>query len=225
MNAIAENKATELQNAAVDGRTTRTVRGPRAAPSTRVAWSGGLSEEELKRPGGVLLSMLIQRANELGHQLGDMAKQLGVTYGYISQLRSGLRKTHQISETFATSCALYLGAPRMTVLLASGRVKPEDVFSDPNEMLNLLPRAIQFIRQDPEFGPLMPADLQNADQRLQYFVVSLYEKATNRSLLPGRENAAELGRQIENFNAYRAQMIEQVEAGRARNALSDESDE
>lgn len=225
MNAIAENKVAELQDAAVDGRTTRTVRGPRAAPSTRVAWSGGLSQEELKRPGGILLAMLIQRANELGHQLGDMAKELGVTYGYISQLRSGLRKTHQISDTFATSCALYLGTPRMSVLLASGRVKPEDVFGDPHEMLNMLPRAIQFIRHDPEFGPLMPTDILNADEHLQYFIVSLYEKATKRVLLPGRENAAELGQQINQFNAYRAQMIEQVEAGRARNSLSGSEEE
>jgi hypothetical protein len=225
MNAIAEKKAGQLREAAVDGRTTRTSRGPRTEPTTRVAWSGGLSEEELMRPGGILLSMLIQRANELGHQLGDMAKELGVTYGYISQLRTGLRKTHQISDAFATSCALYLGAPRMTVLLASGRVKPEDVFPDPNELLNTLPRAIQFIRHDTEFGPLMPPDMLNADPQLQYFVVTMYEKATGRVLLPGRENPASLGEQITNFNAYRARMLEQIEAGRAKNTLSDDSED
>jgi hypothetical protein len=217
-------KVTQLQNAAVDGRTTRKVRGPKGE-STRVPWSGGLSPEELARPGGTLLSMLIHRANELGHQLGDMARELNVTYGYISQLRSGLRKTEHISDHFANSCALYLGAPRMTVLLASGRVKPEDVFSDPVEMVSMLPRAIKFIQSDPTYGPLMPPELINADQRLQYFIVSLFEDATGKTLLPGRANVSEIAQQIEHFKEIRNRLIAQTDEERLRKAGNPDDNE
>jgi hypothetical protein len=225
MATTTDNKVTQLQEAAVDGRKLRKVRGPKGE-STRVPWSGGLSPEELARPGGTLLSMLIHRANELGHQLGDMAHDLNVTYGYISQLRSGLRKTEHISDHFANACALYLGAPRMTVLLASGRVKPEDVFSDPVEMVSLLPRAIKFIQGDPKYGPLMPPDLLNADQKLQYFVVTMFEDATGKTLLPGRANSSELAKQIQQFHEIRSKMIAQTQEERLRKAgNSEEGDE
>lgn len=217
-------KVTQLQNAAVDGRTTRKVRGPKGE-STRVPWSGGLSPEELARPGGTLLSMLIHRANELGHQLGDMARELNVTYGYISQLRSGLRKTEHISDHFANACALYLGAPRMTVLLASGRVKPEDVFSDPVEMVSMLPRAIKFIQSDPKYGPLMPPDLMHADQRLQYFIVTLFEDASGKTLLPGRANESEIAQQIQQFQEIRNRLIAQTEEERLRKAGNPDDNE
>jgi len=209
-----DTKVAQFESAAVDGRKTRTVRGPKG-PSTRVPWSGGLDVEELARPGGILLSMLLKRANELGHQLGQMADELGVTYGYISQLRTGLRKTSHISDAFATACALYLGAPRMTVLLASGRVKPEDTFADPAAMISALPHAIELMAKDPKYGPLMPPELLGADARMQYLVVTLFEEATGRSILPGRENPLNIAQQIQKFEQHRANMIAQLEQSRA----------
>lgn len=49
-----------------------------------------------------------------------MARELGVTYGYVSQLRIGLRNVATISKTFATSCARFLGVAPAVVLLLSG---------------------------------------------------------------------------------------------------------
>src|SRR5690606_21922382 len=48
----------------------------------RIPWSGNLDEVELSRPGGLLLAALIRCANERRQQLNEMAKELGVTYGY-----------------------------------------------------------------------------------------------------------------------------------------------
>lgn len=207
----------------VDGRSLRAVRGPKGE-STRVPWTGGLSMDELQRPGSVLLSMLVYRANELGHQLGDMAKELNVTYGYISQLRSGMRKTEHISDAFANSCALYLNTPRMTVLLASGRVRPEDLFTDPTNMLHLLPGALLTIKKHPAWGPLMPPGLlDGGDERMQYFVVSLFEKATGLNLLTeaGEERAdpAFIAKQVLAYHELRANLLAEVEeANEAKNS-------
>jgi hypothetical protein len=114
----------------------------------------------------------------------------------------------------------------MTVLLASGRVKPEDVFSDPVEMITLLPRAIKFIQGDPKYGPLMPPDLINADQKLQYFIVTMFEDATGKTLLPGRANPVEIAKQIQQFQEIRNNLIAQTEEERLRKAGNpDEGDE
>lgn len=180
--------------------------------SERKRWFGGLSDEELSRPGGILLSMLIHHANENGDPLPDMARALNVTYGYISQLRNGQRKTAHISDQFATACALYLGCPRMSVLLASGRVKAEDVFEDPSEVSAALPAALRFIQSHPKFGPLMPPAAFAVSPEFQLFIVMLFEAAEGRQLLPARQSMAEVAESMNAFAQKREKLMKQVEA-------------
>jgi hypothetical protein len=182
--------------------------------TARQGWSGGLSESELALPGGILLSMLVHHANEKGHLLSRMATELNVTYGYISQLRNGQRLTAHISDQFATACALYLGCPRMTVLLAAGRVKAEDVFEDPSEVSAAIPAALRFIQSNPRFGPLMPPAVFAASPEMQLFVVTLFEAAEGRALLPGRQNMAEVAASMLQYEEKRAKLVLQVEADR-----------
>lgn len=187
-------------------------------PQKRQPWAGGLSDEELKRPGGVLLAMLIAHANECGDQLADMAKKLSVSYGYIAQLRGGGRRPEHISDEVANACAAYLGVPRLTVLLAAGRVKPEDVLEDVPEMLMMLPAAIRYIQQHPNFGPLMPADILTASNDLKLFVVTLFEAATGRSLLPGRRDPVALAEQVRQFESYREKLLTRAQEDADRRA-------
>ena len=208
----------------IDGRKLRTVRGPKG-PSTRVPWSGGLSREELLRPGGTLLAMLIGRANQLGHQLGDMAKELNVTYGYISQLRSGHRKTEHISDAFADACAAYLDKPRKLVLVAAGRVRPEDDYERPEAALQQLPAAMSFIQNDADFGAFMPPELTSADERLQIFIVKLYERAKGVHLLPGFTDPKQIAQQVAQLNDYRDTLRARVETERLAKANGTSSDE
>ena len=207
-----------------DGRKMRTVRGPKG-PSTRVPWSGGLAKEELARPGGTLLAMLIGRANQLGHQLGQMADELNVTYGYISQLRSGARQTQHISDAFADAAALYLDKPRMTILIASGRVRPEDVYEKPETSIQQLSAAMSYIQNDPEFGAFMPPEMVSADEKLQMFIVRLYDKARGVSLLPGYTDPAKTAAWVEKVNAERDRLRASVAEERARKAAGGGSDE
>jgi len=182
----------------------------------RTAWMGGIAKDELAKPGGILLGMLTSRANELGQQLGTMAEELNCTYGYIAQLRSGLRETKNISDEFADACALYLGVPRMTVLLAAGRVKPSDVYEDAHEAMATVPRAIQFMRGDSIFGPIMPSEVTTASLEMQFFIVQLYEAATGRKLLPGAFDAEVMAHMIEQYQAARAKLSSVVDTDRKR---------
>ncbi len=179
-------------------------------------WAGGLSEAELARPGGILLAMLVHQANLNGHALGTMADELNVTYGYINQLRNRHREIAHLSDEFATACALYLGVPRLTVLLAAGRIRPEDVFEQPNEMISALPAALQLIERHPSFGPMMPATIYAAEPQMQLFIVSLFEAATNCKLLPGRHNPSDIAFAIQMFAERRAKLVAKVEADRRR---------
>lgn len=192
-----------------------------AAKSTRVAWNGNLDKTELSRPGGLLLAALIQCANTRGETMAEMSQALGVTYGYVNQLRNGLRQTSQISDDFALSCAHYLVCPRMTVLMLAGRITPEDVFESTELVAAELPRAMRFVCDDPEGGPQVPEDVRNGSYRAQFLVVRLYETATGRQLLSQRLNLDSFAQEIAKMKALQQARREQVEAYVARKQSSD----
>ena len=147
----------------------------------RIGWIAGMEKEELDRPGAALLAMLLAAATHRQMQLQELATALGVTYPYIAQLRSGYRQVVNVSEEFLTKAAEFLQVPRMSVLLAAGRVRIQDFY--PTDVMAKVEPALRFIQADGELGGSMPPSVFAADPALQLFIVDLYQKATHRNLL------------------------------------------
>lgn len=178
----------------------------------RIAWSGNLDEEEITRPGGLLLAALIRCANERRMQLNDMARELGVTYGYVNQLRSGIRSVNQVSDDFALACARYLGVPRLTVLMLAGRITPEDVFETQDMMASEVGRAMAYIYEDPEWGHLVTPEVRNTSIESQYVIVRLYEKANDKVLMTRHLDPGTLTGEIlklKEIQATRAKLVDE----------------
>lgn len=190
--STAKKKATKksVVKAGVDGRSLRTKRTVTPA-ERRLGWSG-LSEEELTRQGSTLLAWLVHTANERGLQMKELAEKLGVTYGYIAQLRSGIRDITKISDEFSEACADFLNTTKMAVWIASGRIKAEDFYEEPDTLPTYLESALHFIQKDVEWGAFLPPSVFKADIATQQFIVLAYERATGRNLVPTKLNIAEI---------------------------------
>lgn len=147
----------------------------------RLAWSG-LSREELSRPGATLLACLVQTANRDGLQMKELADRLGVTYGYIAQLRNGQRNIPHISETFVARCADFLRVPAIVVKIAAGKICPEDFIFPEDEYEARLDSALAHIHSDTAFGPWMPATAMQLDVSVKTFIVLCYQQATGVTL-------------------------------------------
>jgi transcriptional regulator with XRE-family HTH domain len=154
------------------------------AIGARVAWST-LSEDESRRPGAMLLSLLLAAANRKGLQLEQLAVELDVTYGYFAQLRNGLRPIAHISDEFAMRCAKFLRLPRVSVLAAAGKLSVSD-FYEPISADLLLDQSIQAIIEDPHYAGFTPETLTECSIEMKMFILKLYEKATGRILLPNQ---------------------------------------
>ncbi|MDI1270485.1 MAG: DNA-binding protein [Polaromonas sp.] len=180
-----------------------------------VAWSGGISDEEMARPGALLMGALLHRANERGQTLTAMAHELGRTYGYINQLRSGLRLISSISDDFALECAMYLSVPRQTIYMMAGKITPSDMF-ERNEMKACQIRhAMSFIVQDLEWGPLVTLELRQCAMDSQYCLVRLYEKATKKVLMDEHLDTDSLSLEISRLTELqdkRAQLMKNAAA-------------
>ncbi|MBC8738540.1 helix-turn-helix domain-containing protein [Paraburkholderia sp. UCT31] len=209
------NKDSNVVGAGAGGGAEAGAKREAPVPARCLGWTGGLWQEDMKKPGGVLLAMLSAKAAELGHSQAEMCEALGYTGGYISQLRGGARKTVHIQDEFVTACAAYLGVPRITVQVASRRMSPLDMYADPHEALRCVPKAIKWIQKDEKYGPLVPPELPDLSPQMQLFVVFLYEAATNTKLLPGYEDPEELTRQMEVFIEQHLALLAKAEREKA----------
>jgi transcriptional regulator with XRE-family HTH domain len=148
-----------------------------------LVWQGTLAQDELAKPGGMLLAMLVGAARERRESLNKAALQIGVSYGYINQLRSGARSVRLISDDFAQNCAHYLGISRIKVLIASGRLRAEELLEATPGFQDELNAAVRYIVAA-NVTPCLPVEeLQNASVALQFSFVQLYERATSKRLL------------------------------------------
>ncbi len=138
-------------------------------------------------PGGALMGWLFDEARVRGHQQLDLSKLLGVTVGYLHQLRSGMRQASNISADFAAACASYLQVPTIVVKLVSGQVRMAD-FAWPNvSETELVERAFQRLCTDPVVMAALPARLDSLNFEARRALVLLYSEVSCQDFFSLRE--------------------------------------
>jgi transcriptional regulator with XRE-family HTH domain len=161
----------------------RNNNGTEAAPE----WHG-MDEEDLRRPGAALLVWLIKTAVQRGDKMHQLAAALGVTYGYLVQLKKGIRATTRVSEEVIRAAARYLGVPAIAVRLAVGQVTLSD-FDLPGERFSQrVDNGLDFISKDPAYSFLLPPGVEKLDVETKAALVVLYEGATGARLLSNRDH-------------------------------------
>lgn len=73
-----------------------------------------------RAPGGPLIAWLLEEMVKREIDLHQLAEELGITVGYLSQLHSGIREPANISRDFAAACGAFLRVPSVVVLVVSG---------------------------------------------------------------------------------------------------------
>ncbi len=177
-------------------------------------WSGTVDEEQLKRPGGVLMAALMRCASERGQSISQLAEALGYSYPYINLLMSGLRRVDQVSDDFSRACAVYLRVPRLAVLMMSGRLKADDFFEAQVFKAKAVDAAMRFIEDDPQWGALVTAELRTAKPESRFCLVKLYESATGRKLLDGELDPAQFAEQLQDMTLHTGSLRRVLEAAK-----------
>ncbi|WP_070397442.1 hypothetical protein [Hydrogenophaga sp. PML113] len=138
-------------------------------------------------PGGPLMGWLLDEALARGHHQQELARQLGVTVGYLHQLRNGLRQVNHISHDFAAACASYLMVPAVVVKLVSGLIRMSD-FAWPNvSEEELVERAFQRLRSDPVVMAALPESLDSLSYEARRALVILYSEVSCQDFFSLRE--------------------------------------
>ncbi|MBW8328693.1 MAG: hypothetical protein K0M48_05940 [Thiobacillus sp.] len=149
---------------------------------TEAQWYG-MTESDLERPGAALLVWLTKSALQRGQKMHEMASCLGVTYGYLVQLKKGIRETARVSDEVVRSAARYLGVPAVAVRLAAGQLALQDFQMPQDRFERRIDDALDFISRDPAFCFLLPPKAAELPLDARMSMVVLYEQATGARLI------------------------------------------
>lgn len=137
-------------------------------------------------PGGPLVGWLEDEARRRGHTFTKLAEQLGVTYGYIAQLRRGIRATDKLTPALVQNSARYLGVPAIVIKLLAGIIDIRD-FLLPNETEEQqVERAFRQVLDNPRVRASMPVQLEALSLEAKKALVLLRAEAGDQDLLQVR---------------------------------------
>ena len=139
--------------------------------------------------GGPLIGSLFDEAHRRGHEPKDMAVSLGVSFGYINQLRSGIRKSEDISQDFADACGGYLGYQTIVVKLLAGNIRMSDFLNRAETEEAAIDRGIRHMMADAKVRTTLPDVSQLACMPLQAkrALVLLYSEVSSSDIFNTRE--------------------------------------
>lgn len=140
-----------------------------------------------RHPGGPLLGWLNDEAKRHGHTGLAMASALGVTPGYIHQLKSGHRHLAHISDAFARACARYLGIPPIVVKLLAGRVSVADFLSPAASEPQTIERAFRAMLDNPAVRQLLPLSVDQLPAEARKALVMMYAEVTHTDVFGVQE--------------------------------------
>jgi len=157
----------------------RAHRHPRRPKPMVVALrSAETAEERVRRlyatQGGPLLSWLFDEARRRGQDLNHMARELGVTYGYVNQLRNGLRSAANVSPKFSGAAARYLGVPEVVVMIVCGRLGIASFIQPQLSEEPAVDRAICKMMDNARVKTVMPVDIAQLPLEARKAMVALY---------------------------------------------------
>ena len=133
--------------------------------------------------GGPLVGWLLDEARQRRIRLTEMAEQLGVTYGYINQLRTGVRGTECIGQQFAEACARFLGVPPIVIKLLAGRILVSDFAWTHEGEAGMVERAYRRMLMDPVARQLVPANDEELSAAAKRSLVMLYAETSGQDIL------------------------------------------
>jgi transcriptional regulator with XRE-family HTH domain len=140
-----------------------------------------------KSPGGPLVAWLFDEAKSRGHNQKEIATELGITYGYLSQLQNGTRNSADIGQSIVDACAKYLGVPGVVVKIISGNIKISEFVLPYQNEEQVIDRAIRKVQSDPQIRSVLPDDLLSLPLAAKKAIILMYSEAAGHDIFGYRE--------------------------------------
>lgn len=182
--------------------------------------SGETQEQRVSRlhasGGGPLIGWLLDEARVRGWTFKALAAELGVTYGYINQLRGGIRDVSQVSTLFAKRAARFLGVPPVVVKLMTGQLDMSDFMSPQQTEEEFVEHALCRMMRDPKAGMFVSLDLLSADLGVKKDFLALYAEVSGDDIY-GMQELPEIVRSLQRAALVHSKHVQATFRGQENN--------
>lgn len=152
-------------------------------------------------PGYQLLMKLFETGVARGKQMQEIADELEISRSTLSHLRTGRRLATQLDSEIISRMAKWLDMPPLAVMMLAEQVTLEDFYSQTDDLSENIERAVNFIKQDSEWGSLMPRQIDTWDAEAKLWMIWCYERATQTKLIGGGVDYIDLLEQLKEFRS------------------------
>lgn len=138
-----------------------------------------------RRDGRPLAIQLARHIDIKKEKVSSVAKQLGVSQSYLSELLAGGRAFATAGDELLRGIADYLGLPAVACMLLAGKLRAEDFIDPGADVERQLRAALEHIAAS-TYGMQAAVDaeiLQSIPAPVQHLVVQLFETAAGAKLL------------------------------------------
>ena len=135
--------------------------------------------------GGPLMGWLVDEAGKRQHSIVKMANALGITLGYLLQLRNGIRSTESVSQEFYVACSRYLGVPAVVCKLLAGNIRTSDFLIRAEPEQDAVDRSFRKMMDDPTARSLLPSDTTVFSTEAKRAIVLMYAESSGSSDILG----------------------------------------
>ncbi len=141
-----------------------------------------------RNAGQALADLLASKLRTEGRTVSEIARRLGISQGYLSQLLNGDKEFAGVSDEFIRRCAEFLSLPVVVCFLLAGRLSAQDFFEAPCEFSRYVEKALRTIANSRYAmeAAVTYRQLASAPPQMQRLIVLLYETASKTELIPGR---------------------------------------
>ncbi len=131
-------------------------------------------EPTRERDGPPLLRALLAEAQRRGHNLTELASELGVTYERLAQWRRNDGAIGKAQASVHAAAGEYLGIPTVLVLVLANEIGlMQFVWPAKAPLKERIGMELEKLRQDPFLGGFVPSELATAAPAIQLFVAFL----------------------------------------------------
>lgn len=147
------------------------------------AWLSAVQDAK-KSGGSVLTSLLMTKAANKNQDLKHLAAALGISYGYLIQVKNGERKYNGLSNDVLDRMAAYLELPLLVVYCAADKIPPYVLIgSDYSSFWADVSSGYEAFKGDPDYAHFFTEELKGISNSSKVPLVLAYERATGKTLI------------------------------------------
>jgi hypothetical protein len=133
------------------------------------------------------MGWLVDEAGKRQHSIVEMSNALGITLGYLLQLRNGIRSTESVSQEFYVACSRYLGVPAVVCKLLAGNIRTSDFLFRAEPEQDAVDRSFRKMMDDPTARSLLPSDTTVFSTEAKQALVLMYAESAGQDILGVRQ--------------------------------------